>query len=87
MDGIQMIEGDNPHNAETYGRLKEWLARGGVLPRDVVAEDVKALDQESRSVLRRHGVRFGQFTIFLPLLLKPAPTFASPPQKSAPRPR
>jgi ATP-dependent RNA helicase SUPV3L1/SUV3 len=52
-------------------RLVEGL---GVLPRDVVAEDVKALDQESRSVLRRHGVRFGQFTIFLPLLLKPAPT-------------
>ena len=52
-------------------RLVEGL---GVLPRDVVAEDVKSLDQESRSVLRRHGVRFGQFTIFLPLLLKPAPT-------------
>ncbi len=52
-------------------RLVEGL---GVLPRDAVTEDVKALDQESRSVLRKHGVRFGQFTIFLPLLLKPAPT-------------
>jgi ATP-dependent RNA helicase SUPV3L1/SUV3 len=52
-------------------RLVEGL---GVLPRDEVAGDVKALDQDSRSVLRRHGVRFGQFTIFLPLLLKPAPT-------------
>ncbi len=52
-------------------RLVEGL---GVLPRDVVAEDVKSLDQESRSVLRKHGVRFGQFTIFLPQLLKPAPT-------------
>ncbi|MFM2365549.1 MAG: hypothetical protein RIR95_156, partial [Pseudomonadota bacterium] len=40
-------------------RLVENL---GVLPRDVVAEDVKALDQESRSALRKHGVRFGQFT-------------------------
>ncbi len=35
---------------------------------------MKALDQEARSALRKHGVRFGQFTIFLPLLLKPAPT-------------
>jgi ATP-dependent RNA helicase SUPV3L1/SUV3 len=52
-------------------RLVEGL---GVLPRDAVADDVKALDQDSRSVLRRHGVRFGQFTIFLPLMLKPAPT-------------
>ncbi len=46
----------------------------GVLPRDGVAEDVKTLDQEARGMLRKHGVRFGQFTIFLPALLKPAPT-------------
>ncbi|MGL5008778.1 MAG: helicase-related protein, partial [Paracoccaceae bacterium] len=52
-------------------RLAEGL---GVLPRDAIAEDVKALDQEARGALRKHGVRFGQFTIFLPALLKPAPT-------------
>ncbi|NNL19360.1 MAG: disulfide oxidoreductase, partial [Boseongicola sp.] len=46
----------------------------GVVDRRDVAEDVKALDQDARSVLRKHGVRFGQFTIFMPLLLKPAPT-------------
>ncbi|MEM6595917.1 MAG: helicase-related protein, partial [Pseudomonadota bacterium] len=46
----------------------------GVIPRADVADDVKALDQEARGQLRKHGVRFGQFTIFLPLLLKPAPT-------------
>ena len=51
------------------------LAEGfGVLPRGDVAEDVKALDQDARGALRKHGVRFGQFTIFMPLLLKPAPT-------------
>ncbi|MFN3936330.1 MAG: helicase-related protein [Gemmobacter sp.] len=52
-------------------RLVEAL---GVLPRDGVADEVKALDQEARSALRKHGVRFGQYTIFLPALLKPAPT-------------
>ncbi|MFT4150519.1 MAG: helicase-related protein [Paracoccaceae bacterium] len=52
-------------------RLVEGL---GVLPRDAVAAEVKELDQEARSALRKHGVRFGQFTIFLPQLLKPAPT-------------
>ena len=52
-------------------RLVEGL---GVLARDAVNDDVKALDQEARGVLRKHGVRFGQFTIFLPALLKPAPT-------------
>ncbi|MFQ6550044.1 helicase-related protein [Aestuariibius sp. 2305UL40-4] len=46
----------------------------GVLPRADVAQDVKALDQEARAALRKHGIRFGQFTIFMPLLLKPAPT-------------
>ncbi len=46
----------------------------GILPRADVADDVKALDQEARGLLRKHGIRFGQFTVFMPLLLKPAPT-------------
>ncbi len=46
----------------------------GLIPRDQVAAEVKELDQDARGALRRHGVRFGQFTIFMPLLLKPAPT-------------
>ncbi len=46
----------------------------GIIPRDRVAQDVKSLDQDSRGLLRKHGVRFGQFTIFMPALLKPAPT-------------
>src|SRR6056297_796403 len=52
-------------------RLVENL---GIIPRGDVAEEVKALDQDARGALRKHGVRFGQFTIFMPLLLKPAPT-------------
>lgn len=52
-------------------RLVESL---GVLPRDAVANEVKELDQDARGMLRKHGVRFGQFTIFMPALLKPAPT-------------
>ena len=46
----------------------------GVAPRSDVADEVKALEQDARGALRKHGVRFGQFTIFMPLLLKPAPT-------------
>lgn len=46
----------------------------GVLPREDVAEEVKALDQEARGQLRKHGIRFGQYTIFQQALLKPAPT-------------
>ena len=46
----------------------------GVVPRRQVADDVKALGQDERGLLRKHGVRFGQYNIFMPLLLKPAPT-------------
>jgi ATP-dependent RNA helicase SUPV3L1/SUV3 len=46
----------------------------GVVQRRQVADDVKALGQEERALLRKHGVRFGQYNIFMPLLLKPAPT-------------
>ena len=51
-------------------RLVETM---GVIPRPEVAKDVKALDQEGRALLRKHGVRFGQHTVFMPALLKPAP--------------
>lgn len=50
-------------------RLKEGL---GILERQAVAEDVRALDQAARGQLRKYGVRFGAFNIYLPLLLKPA---------------
>ncbi len=46
----------------------------GILPRADIAEDVKNLDQDARATLRKHGVRFGQYTLFQPLMLKPAPT-------------
>ena len=52
-------------------RLVEAL---GVVPRAEMADDVKGLDQEVRASLRMHGVRFGQYTVFMPLMLKPAPT-------------
>ncbi|NRA88658.1 MAG: hypothetical protein HRU28_15010 [Rhizobiales bacterium] len=46
----------------------------GILVRDEVNDDIKALDQESRKQLRRFGVRFGAYHVFIPQLLKPAPT-------------
>jgi ATP-dependent RNA helicase SUPV3L1/SUV3 len=45
----------------------------GVLERHKVAEDVKGLDQNSRAILRKYGVRFGAYHIYVPPLLKPAP--------------
>ncbi len=60
----------------------QGLARGlafqlvenlGVLFRRDVAEDIKTLDQDARASIRRYGVRFGAYHIFIPALLKPAP--------------
>ena len=51
-------------------RLAEAL---GVLERSQVAEDVKSLTQEARATLRKLGVRFGAYHLYLPALLKPAP--------------
>jgi ATP-dependent RNA helicase SUPV3L1/SUV3 len=45
----------------------------GVLERQKVAEEVKGLDQPSRATLRKYGVRFGAYHIYVPALMKPAP--------------
>ncbi|MEL7028464.1 MAG: helicase-related protein [Pseudomonadota bacterium] len=60
----------------------DGLARGvgfrlvenyGALSRKEVAGDVRALDQVERAKLRKFGVRFGEYAIYMPALLKPAP--------------
>lgn len=64
-------------NAELTG-----LARGiafqigealGVLERAKVLNEVRSLDQDARAALRKAGVRFGAYHLYLPALLKPAP--------------
>ena len=44
-----------------------------MLDRARVAKEVKGFSQEDRSALRKLGVRFGAYHIYLPALLKPAP--------------
>lgn len=46
---------------------------GGVVERRLIAEDMKSLDQTARSALRRLGVRFGFYYVFMPALIKPQP--------------
>src|SRR5713101_5561429 len=45
----------------------------GVLDRAKVADEVKGLDQMLRAILRKYGVRFGAYHIYVTTLLKPAP--------------
>jgi ATP-dependent RNA helicase SUPV3L1/SUV3 len=44
----------------------------GVLERQKIAAEMKDLDQPSRATLRKYGVRFGAYHIYIPGLLKPA---------------
>ncbi|NDA45845.1 MAG: helicase [Alphaproteobacteria bacterium] len=64
------------------GEGLEGLARGmafqiaealGVLERGKVAQDLKSLDQNARGSLRKLGIRFGAYHLYLPALMKPAP--------------
>ncbi|MBN9673355.1 helicase-related protein [Roseibium aggregatum] len=65
------------------GEGLEGLARGiafriveglGILERQEAADEIRQLDQDMRASLRKHGVRFGAYTVFIPALLKPAPS-------------
>ena len=64
------------------GEGMEGIARGiafqigealGVLERAKVSEELKTLPQEARASLRKLGVRFGAYHLYLPALVKPAP--------------
>ena len=44
----------------------------GVLRRETASGEIKALDQAARAQLRKYGVRFGAFNVYIPALLKPA---------------
>ena len=46
----------------------------GVVLRSQIAKDLKSLPQDSRKLLRAHGVRFGQHAIFVFSALKPEAT-------------
>ncbi len=52
-------------------RLVEGL---GVVERAEIADEVKGLDQDMRAGLRKLGVRFGAHHLYVPALLKPAPS-------------
>ena len=68
---------DGADNSELSG-----LARGvafrlvenfGAMSRNQIATELKQLEQQERAKLRRLGVRFGEYTLFVPSILKPAP--------------
>ncbi len=45
----------------------------GVLDRRAHVAEIRALEQSDRAQLRRFGLRFGEFSLFIPSMLKPSP--------------
>ena len=63
-----------PEHANGAYLAKRLVEALGVVPRGFLRRTIKEMDQDARKPLRKCGVRFGQYMIYLPLLLKPAPT-------------
>jgi ATP-dependent RNA helicase SUPV3L1/SUV3 len=59
---------------EIVRNLAHDLARSfGILEREPIKAQINALAQNDRAELRKQGVRFGAFYLFVPALIKPAP--------------
>ena len=68
------LASDTELPAQARGIAFRLVERFGVLPRREAAAEVRQIDQDMRAKLRRHGVKFGAYSVFVPALLKPAPT-------------
>ncbi|MHA6685925.1 helicase-related protein [Mesorhizobium sp. A556] len=65
-------------NAEQVSGIARGIAfqlveNFGLINRRDIAGEMKTLEQEGRAALRRLGVRFGAYHVFVPALVKPAP--------------
>jgi ATP-dependent RNA helicase SUPV3L1/SUV3 len=74
LEPLVALADDDTITGLARGVAFQLIEATGVLPREQVADQIKELGQDDRASLRKHGVRFGAFHIFIPALLKPAPT-------------
>jgi ATP-dependent RNA helicase SUPV3L1/SUV3 len=70
---LETLEKGEGLEGATRGVAFQLAEEFGVLERARVAREVKGLSQDERGALRKMGVRFGAYHIYLPALLKPAP--------------
>ena len=68
------LEANQELNGIARGIAFRLVENMGILARKEVADDLKNLDQDMRSIMRHNGVRFGAYHVFVPILLKPAPS-------------
>ena len=67
-------EGENALQGLTKGVAYCLVENFGATSRTQFGEDLKKIDQNERGKLRKLGMRFGEYTLFIPALLKPAPS-------------
>ncbi len=68
------LAGDESLSGIARGIAFQLVESLGILERRSVLSEVRGLDQNARAGLRRHGVRFGAYHIYVPALLKPGPS-------------
>ncbi|MCB1453428.1 MAG: helicase, partial [Rhizobiaceae bacterium] len=67
------LKGADQLTGMSRGLAFQLVEKFGLVNRRDVADDVRGLDQDARGALRRLGVRFGAYHVFVPALLKPGP--------------
>ncbi len=66
---LQALQEESDAIRDLAGKIARSL---GILDREPIRNQVRALDQNARAMLRKHGVRFGAYYIYVPTVLKPA---------------
>jgi ATP-dependent RNA helicase SUPV3L1/SUV3 len=74
---LEQLEKGEGLEGATRGVAFQLAEELGVLDRARVAKEIKAFSQDDRGALRKLGVRFGAYHIYMPLLLKPARSLAA----------
>ena len=73
LEQVMALEAPADLEGTARGLAYQLFEHIGLLPRANVADEVKGLDQDVRGKLRKLGIKFGAYHIYLPLSLKPAP--------------
>lgn len=66
-------EGDNALKGLTKGVAYRVVENFGATSRTQFGDELKQIPQDERAKLRKIGIRFGEYTLHMPALLKPAP--------------
>ena len=66
-------EGEDALKGLTKGVAYRLVENFGATSRVQFGDDLKQIDQDERAKLRKIGVRFSEYTLHMPALLKPAP--------------